>query len=210
MINKNLTIPLNEEAISILDEIEKKYHLEESDDELIEIIDKDKPIRTVILTNLAIDLVLEKISNHEFLDGLQKNLGLSKDQTKSLALDVVNKLLPLLKPFTDEEIRRYRSTPEPNLPTENEKVKNPKELTTQELLIEKIKQSIPDEKLKEASDRQQETDNNQQAMVKKVEVKDVEENAEDLKKQREETTRPGTTGGHINKGQTDKYREPIE
>ncbi len=172
---KNIIIPLTEKSESVLRNIIKKYGLEENQKEFFSKIKEHQLLNETIVIKLTRDLMAEKISTKTFLDSLKKDLNITTEKTKNIAKDIMHNLVPLLKIFTEEELENYKSTKKPS--TE-------KETSTAKIILEKIKQNKP-----LGRDVSVPT-------VKKLEVKNVEKNAELLK-------------GRGKRGQ-DIYKEPIE
>ncbi len=156
----------------------------------------------IVIFHLAERIVNKEGKFKDISDTLKKDLGMHQEGAEKLAHDIKNKIVPLaeiIMPKEEEE--------------DGETVETIKEPSAQELLIEKLKKGIPDNEnigdRIQKSEYQKPAEQKPPVTVKKVEVKDVEENAEDLKKQREETAKPGTAGGELRKGQSDKYRESV-
>ncbi|MBM3206725.1 MAG: hypothetical protein FJZ43_03845 [Candidatus Staskawiczbacteria bacterium] len=207
-MNNNIVIPLNEKSEAVLLDIIKKHRLEETDEKAFEKVRAHKLFNDGATLKLVRDLLSEKINNIQFFDALQSELGISKEATKNLAIDIMQKLVPLLEKIPEDKLQEYNRKKRDDIERrEDEKriIEATKlKKSSQELLLEKLKGLIPDDDFdKKELEKPYE--------VKKVEVKDVEEVAKRIKEQREKSGHIGTTGGDLQrKGQSDKYREPAE
>ena len=155
----NITIPLSRESELALQEIIKKYGLEENLDGFFRKIKELKSLNETVIIRLIRDLMMEKISTHQFLDSLKSSLGISEEITKNLAKDIISELMPLLKKYTEKELKNYKSPIKPVEETTNNAAK---------IILEKIKQNNPS--APEII-----------PVIKKPVITDVEKNAETLK-----------------------------
>ncbi len=191
---KDKIIPLNEKSELELRRIIEKYKLKETDEEAIKKIHAYKIFNENIVIQITRNLMTEKISNHEFLDALHKELKTSKEVTKSLATDIVNDLIPLLKTYTEEELKSYRSTPEPE----------------KELAIKPVPVAPP-------------TPAPKLPYSKKIEIPDVEDNAANMQKAEGNRLRQGSgepqqkartvipqTPDASKRSEPDPYKEQLE
>ena len=214
-IKNNIVIPLDEKSENVLIEIVKKHKLEETENQAFEKVKLGKHFNDGLIINLVRELLLDKINNIQFLNTLQSELKITREKTKNLSLDIINDLIPLLKKIPADKLQEYsRQKRDDDERLENnirvkELINRQSAATAQELLIAKLKGSIPDDDFDKKEIIRKGLEKPYE--VKKVEVKDVEEVAKNIKKQREETAHPSTTGAGLqNKGQTDRYREATE
>jgi len=192
-------LPYDITTIEVISEILKNNGLEESSKEYFDKSIKGIEPRKKVIKGAVVVLFEKKIPEEKLAEFLAKHLECPKETAKKIIADIKEKLIPYAKIIeikSEEEIAKERE--------ERRKKEREAGPSVEELLIEKIKGEIPEDKVEENPQTSAET-------IKKVEIEDVEENAEKLKKQREETARPGTAGGELQrKGQTDKYREPTD
>jgi hypothetical protein len=189
MAEQKIIIPLNEKSYKILIGIMGKYKLQENDDEALVKVKEGKLFNENIAIQLTRNLMLEKISNVEFLNALHENLKTEKETTKKIALDIVNTLIPALEKVPEDKLKEYNSRNNP----ENE-------ITEKEPVIEGPgKKNTPPKKL---------------PYSKKVEIPNVEENAKHMEKsealQKARTVIPQSTQPKPQNSSPDTYREPIE
>lgn len=178
-------LPGDKSVIDTIYDIIKDNGLVESPEKLLDRYRSKKESPALIIRDAALIIFQKKIPDEKLAEILAKHLETSKEIAVRVVGDIKEKLVPYIK-IVD-------STKD-------------KEASVQEILIEKIKRGIPEDQ-----SSQQEISMPSPEPVKKVQIESVEENAEKLKKQREEIVRPGTIGEELQKkGQTDKYREPIE
>lgn len=182
-------LPEGVTVVDVIDEILTNNNIGESDDEYFNKSAQGKEPRLLITRDAAVVLFEKKVPENKLVELLAKHLETSKETAQKIIADIKQKLIPYAK----------------KVPLVEGKPKATAEPTAQELLIEKIKGGGNTEYRTQKTEEQDET-----VGVKKVEVKDVEESAEKLKQQREESAKSGTTGGAIRKGQPDPYREATE
>lgn len=133
MLNQEkIIIPIDEVSNAVLFDIEKKYNLEETVEEIVEVAKNHEPLKVNIILNLTRDFMIEKISNNEFLDILHKKLKTSEGVTKNIALDIFHNLIPLLKKIPESRLVEY----------------NKKQFETEK------KSKIPKENIKETGEQQ--------------------------------------------------------
>lgn len=188
--NQRIIFNLPEEItlVRVIDEILKNNGLEESNKEFFNKSIKGKEPRAIIIRDAAITIVEKRVSEKKIIELLAKHIETSQETAQKITEDIKQKLVPHAKivPMGEQKI--------------------PSKISTQEIILEKIRRKMSEEKPPEKS-QQGETPPG----AKKIEVKDVDKNAEKLKQEREEIDKPGTVGeGLQHKGQTDRYREPIE
>jgi hydroxymethylpyrimidine pyrophosphatase-like HAD family hydrolase len=160
--------------------------------------------------------MLEKISNKEFLDALHKELKISKETTKSIALDIVNNLIPLLEKVPEDQLKEYNRKKlglEKNN-SNTEEVKYKKE-DFQEALLQKIRGNLNTSALDE-----KEEELPAPPYIKKVPITNVEKNAKKMrdegkniiteKKEQIYTTKEQETQVQSQEIKPDPYKEPVE
>ena len=181
-------------AETMLD-ILKSNGLEESRKEYLGKSLKGEETCLAIIRDAALALSSKRIPEKKLAELLAKHLDTSEEIAHKVVSDINQKLTPYAKEITIPKEGQEESTEKPS---------------AQELLIEKIKQGTSDDKNTEHSIQNIE-EKETIDKVKKVEIENVDKNAEKLKRQREETAKTGTTSGELQrKNQPDKYRELIE
>src|SRR3989344_2917744 len=106
-MQKKIRVLFPREAMSKLADILKKYALVEIDEKLFKRLQKGSYSKETILITTIKDHLMEKISNHQFLDILHKELDISKEATKKLATDAGNNLIPILKKIPENQLEEY-------------------------------------------------------------------------------------------------------
>lgn len=89
--------------VVVVSGILKKYNLEESSEEAYKKIKEGKKPRTNIIIQAASDLVLNKISEKDFISTLEKQLEITKQTAEKIINDVKEKLLSTAKKITAKE-----------------------------------------------------------------------------------------------------------
>ncbi len=206
MVNNNnkriiFDLPTDADTADVINEILKDNDLKETLDERFDKIINNEDSKLVIIRDAAIILVQKKISEEKLVEFLQKHLGISMEIARKVVTDIKEKLIPYAKIIDvkkEEELRE-----------KEEKTKKQKE-DIQEALLEKIRNDMPFQKSEEKLPA---------SYLKKIEITDVEKNAEEMEKEgmnviskeknkftkKEEVKSPQTQ-----KNKPDVYREPIE
>jgi len=201
---KNIIVSFNEKAITVLGNIESKYSLEENLEEAVKALRENKPFKINILVNLTRNLMVEKISNTGFLDALQKELKISKETTKNLALDIMDNLVPLLEKIPEDQLEEYNRK-KSEVERKNEETETPKDEK------EKLKEDLL-EKLREHQNMPKEPEPEEPPpvpQVKKVTVEDVDKNAQKIQ-HIQQKEKPATPVEKVEQAPPDPYKEPIE
>lgn len=184
-MEKNLRVIFTKKADVVLFDILKNNGLEESEEEFFSKLEQDKEPKETIIKYAAITITKKIMPDENLIELLQKHLETSNNTAEKIVHDIKNKLLPLLLVYPSERF---------NDPVFREEISK------------KIFES--------ENEGKQETKGQGGTLspfVKKVEVTNVEKNAEILEKEREKTSKIGTVGEELQKkGQSDKYRESIE
>lgn len=95
MNNKNkLIIPLYDDALAVLFDIEEKYGMQNNQD--------DWTKNEKIIVDSSRNLVLKKITQREFTRNIKSNLKTSEN-IDAIINDILNKFIPLLTPITEEQ-----------------------------------------------------------------------------------------------------------
>ena len=207
--SNNIIIPLDEKSEAVLLEIIKKNNLEENDEQAFEKIKAHKPLNETVVIKLTRDLIVGRISAKEFAESLHRKLNISIEKTKMIAKDIINNLIPLLEKIPEDRLEDYNRKKKLSEVQEEieEKQKLPSKSSTQDIILEKIRQSAPVQIVEEQKPA---------IGVKKVKIKDVEENAERIKKEKKWGREK--TGEEVKKSaeniekkeESDDYREAIE
>lgn len=186
-------LPGDVTTAEVMNAILKGNGLEESKREYLEKSIQGEETHLTIIRDATFVLAKKRVPEKKLVEILAQHLKTSQQVAEKVVADIQQKLTPYAKEIT--------------IPKEEEKEKIVEELSTQELLIEKIKQGISNDN--KVTSKEYLPPESLPETIKKIDVEDVEKNAEELKKKREETAKPGTVGAQ-GKEQEDKYREPIE
>lgn len=174
--------PDNISIIDIINNILKNNGLQESYETWLEKDTGNEESKTYIIKDAALVIFEKKIPEEKLVQLLQKHLETTKTIAEKVITDIKEKIIPYVK---EEFIQ---------LP--QEKYLSP----TQKLIIEKIKYNPQIKK-----------DLPLEETIKDIKIKSVEENAEILKKERENKIKIDKVAqSSQNKIQTDKYKENIE
>ena len=144
--DNNIVVAFSKEADAALADIEKKYNLEESDEEAIKTINSGGTLRISILAELIKKLASKEISQEVFISSVQKNLNKDQEATKRIFSDVSQNIIPFLKVGTREDIIKSitdQSSQESKPAQEEEKIL-PKQITPAQEIIPN--NSLPPEK----------------------------------------------------------------
>lgn len=104
---KNIIVVFTKKTDSILSDIEKKYNLEESDEEAVKKMEEDKPFRTNIIVELARNFVMGIISEKELTISLQKELNVFQQTAEKISKNIINDLVPSLKKIPEDQLNKY-------------------------------------------------------------------------------------------------------
>lgn len=97
----NISSTFTEKSDSIVEDIKKKYGLEET---LEKLKIEGRNYNTFILTKLTMLHSRKEISDQELSNSLQKELSISEETSKLIAKDIITNLIPTLgKPGEKEE-----------------------------------------------------------------------------------------------------------
>ena len=216
----NMVILFSKEALVVLYDIKKKHKLEESHEEILKKLQGNKVSKINILVNLTRDLMTEKVSNKEFFDALHKELEISAETTKNLAIDIMHNLIPLLEKIPEDQLEEYnRKKTELERESENpeeevapgkkeggEEVKKEEFKKAKEELFGKLRATV---KIEEPEPEKTAAPN-----LKSVPIVDVEKNAKTI---RHAQQRPGEVAAVVEeaaapkeKVKPDPYKEPVE
>ena len=209
-----LDLPGETTMVEVIEDILKNNGLEESDDDYFYKSIKGEESRFIVMRDACFVIAKRKIPEDKLLEILAEHLETSKETAEKILSDIKQKLIPFAKwvPIITEEEKRKSEI---------------KAESTQDIILEKIRKSAVAEKSSPSTPKQlgvnpvksaspvgeavpRET--GQFNQVKKVEIKDVDKNAEKMKVEREALTQKNTIGSEVqNKGKTnDPYREPVE
>lgn len=217
---KDIVIPLDEKSYAVLLGIIEKHKLVEDEKEVLEKAQTHAPFNETVAIGLTRGLILEKISNQEFLDGLHKELKLSKEEVKNLAIDIADNLIPLLEKIPEDHLEAYnrKKTLEQN-PPEDSLGKEDGKNSTQELILAKINKNNAEKEVIKTTAQEK---NQPHPYTKNVGVKSVEENAKKMEKnltsqkeeiiakEHEEPSKVKTVLPQSEQKGPDDYREPLE
>ena len=150
MIQKNnVVIAFSGKAEAALLELEKKYNLEENDEEAIKRFTINKPFKINILANLIREFTKNNISENLFVSSIQKDLSITNEIAKNIFKDVSNNIVPFLVKTSEEEIEsgKFKNTNQIFLKQSTE-LADIKPAYIDEVRIKKVVADIPSEKLK--------------------------------------------------------------
>lgn len=155
MDTKNdVIIILTPDAESAILDIEKKYNLEENDDDAMKIMTEEKPLNINIIVALSRKFIKGEISDEQFTASLQKDLNMKnmdRETSQKIFKDISTSVIPLFKKISEEDIKN-RNLPDVNAPNQPTIVE-PVRMTSKELPLPKntyspgINQNIPSEKV---------------------------------------------------------------
>lgn len=134
--NKNLVV-FEDDTSPIISEILQKYGLKETDDEILEKIEKGEPLKPGIILNLTEDVVAARQSKEAMSSFLQKELSIPKQTAENIAEDIKNKLIPLAKKVSPEEITALEKISEEELSAPLEENDNEEKILYEPLPIHK-------------------------------------------------------------------------
>lgn len=103
--NNNI-IAFSEKAESALLDIEKKYNLEEKDEEWMKKLKEKKPFNRDIVRDSIREFINGKTSEKTFADSLQKKLGCNKETAEKIFKDASDNIIPFLIKTSEEEIKK--------------------------------------------------------------------------------------------------------
>ena len=104
-----MRVIFSKEATLSLFGILKKYDLIENDEQVVKNIQERRHPKETMLVIIIKNFVMGKISNHQFLDALHKELKISKETTKNLAIDIMENLIPVLEKIPEGELGEYNN-----------------------------------------------------------------------------------------------------
>lgn len=167
--------------VEVIDEILSNNSLAESDQEFLDKSDNGLEPRLIIIRDAALVMAEKKVPEKKIVELLQEHLETSKEIAQNIVNEINQKLIPYAKAISDEE----ETTPSENSDYSQE-------------LLEKIQQNAPTKTPKEEP---------LPAYEKKIEISNVEKNAEKLTKARtviNQEKKPAQGG------KPDPYKEPLE
>lgn len=82
---------------TILFDLVRKYHIEESDEEFLEKMKTQKPFKVALIKSIVEDIVLEKEKKEKLSTLLKEKLQIPEDTAKAMSTDVESKLLLIAK-----------------------------------------------------------------------------------------------------------------
>jgi len=209
-INQKIVFNLPEEitTIDVIDEILKSHGLEEnSKDFFNKIIAEEelgKESKVSIIKDVAVLIVQKKIPENKIVELLGKHLEIPQETAEKIIQDIKEKLVPYAKviDLEKESIERERRKQEAEKQREIEYKKE----KIQEELLDKIRGNAPAQ--------EHELEELPEPAVKKVDITDVEKNAEKIKRDRRpiiSTTKKQESLKETPKeNKPDPYKEPIE
>jgi len=212
---KNIRVVFTEKAESVFSDLLKNNNIKEDDEELLNEINEEQETPTVIVKNTVISIAKKILPEKSIVESLQKNLQVPENTAKKIVDDIKNKLLPLLLVYPDEKFNdpNFREEISKKVFESEEKVPKNQKGNFQEELLEKVKAGQGVSKLEPVK---QETP---VLYVKEVPITDVDKNAENMRKQGENSItedrdilpkKNTNQEPHPQNKKQDTYREPIE
>lgn len=175
---KDSVVIFTDEAELAFSDILKNHGLEETDDDFDRYISEDKETKEMIIRDAITVIVQKKIPETKLVEFLQKHLEIPSESVEKILRDIRRQLLPSLLVYPEEKLNDpvFREEVSKKISGyEKKTIQNPHEPSKEREIIPQ-KEKLP--------------------YAKKVEVKNVEENAEKINQE-------GKRG-------PDVYREPIE
>ncbi len=216
---KDIIVVFNEKAASVLSDIEKKYNLEENEEETLRVLEGHGLFRMNIIVKFTRDFATGKISAKEFAESLYKGLGVSKQTIVDVARDIRYTLIPLLEKVPEDKLQEYnRKKSKTERKSKNEEGKTEEKKReefrrTKEELLKKIGAEI-------IAPEPQPEKTPPMPYVKKIPITSVEENAENMGQMGQNTITQQKESilakGAVKKREepqnktSDSYREPVE
>ena len=111
--NKKDIVVFNEDTSPIILDILTKYNLVEKDEEIMQKLSNDEELSPAIILGVVEDVVSGRISNDSLSSSIQKSFGTSSEVAQGIALDITDKLLPIARKATSEEIALLQKEEEP-------------------------------------------------------------------------------------------------
>lgn len=199
-MNQNVRVIFTNKAEAVLTEVLKKYGLYENEQAILSKMEINKLPNEIKLQRMVESFAGQMITKNELKTFIAKVFRLNPAKAQSISNDVAKDLVLLLEIHPEEKFN------DPDFREEISKKAFGEEeakVVAEQILLEKIRGSRTSKDMGQGKAPA--------SPVKKVEVQDVEKNAERLKKEREATARPGTTAGELQrKSQPDPYREAVD
>ena len=191
----NMVIAFTKDAESALLDIEKKYSLEDGDEEALKKFKENKPSKINVVANLIREFVKKNLSEQGFISALQKDLKINKETGGKILKDAANSIIPFLIKTSEEEIEKgaYKN------PDNNNKLTQPISVESTRLRQEKKPiNNIPYAATKLKED------------IKKMNPLEKITKRDTIRKNIQEIERPVPVKKEYIKKGADTYREPIE
>lgn len=101
----NIRIIITSKADLALDDLEKKFNLEENYEESIKRSSEGKSSKIVTISHLSKDFASGIILEKDLVASLQKDLEIPAQTAGDISKEIITKVVPLLKKFTEEELK---------------------------------------------------------------------------------------------------------
>ena len=105
---EKIVIVFEDDTSLIISEILQKYNLEEKANEVLEKLEKEEPLRPAIVLGLVESIAAGKLSKKALASSLQEKLAIPKQTAENLAQDIENRLLPIARKASPEEISQMQ------------------------------------------------------------------------------------------------------
>ncbi|MCX6722016.1 MAG: hypothetical protein NTY04_02405 [Candidatus Staskawiczbacteria bacterium] len=119
---QNTVIPLTDKAATAIYNLTKKYNIQESEEEVAKKIKGNILFNSSIIVKSIRDFMTGLITENNLVVSFQKDLGISQENSEKLSQDVINKIVPMLKKFPEEELIKRKS---PGLDITEKTIKQP-------------------------------------------------------------------------------------
>ncbi len=101
----NIRIIITKKADAALDDLAKKFNLEESPEESIKRSREGKHSKMVIVSLLAKDFVKGLVPGENLINSLQKDLEVSPQTASEISKEIINKIAPFLEKAPEEKFK---------------------------------------------------------------------------------------------------------
>lgn len=100
----NNIITISDQAAVEIFKIIEKYSLDESDDVFIKKINSKIPLNTKVIFGMIKEFIGNELSEKDFIDRLQKELGLEKEISKKIFSEIKNNIIPIINSTNMENL----------------------------------------------------------------------------------------------------------
>ena len=101
----NIRVLFTSKANLALEEIMKKFNLQDSDEKYIARIKENKLPKIVVIDHLAKDFVKGNILENDLISSLQKDLEVSSQTAEQISKEIINKIIPFLEKAPEKNFK---------------------------------------------------------------------------------------------------------